>query len=646
MHTSDGLNDEQRQAVAHRDGPLLIIAGAGTGKTKTLTHRIVHLIKSGVSAEHILAITFTNKAAKEMRERVYALLKNDPTLNRPISMFASGGSMPYMATFHALGVSILREFATEAGLKRHFAIYDRDDSMRVVKGIIVSLGYDPKQYEPRSVLSLISQTKSAGHTHEQLLANTHNPWKTFVGEVMHRYEMALKEEGALDFDDLLEKTVRLLQHNAGVREKLQERWTYIHIDEYQDTNAVQFSMAKLLTGTRHNICVVGDTDQLIYSWRGAQLENLLSFEKQFPGTQVVILEENYRSTQNILLAANTVIKKNKKRTEKQLFTKADSGDLISVGTAYSGEDEARTIAATISTLIADGVSPSAIAILYRMNFLSRVLEEACLRSDVPYQVLGTRFFERAEVKDVMSYLKASLNEDAPGDIARAVSTPPRGIGKSTLAKMLLHQEDTLSPALQKKVRDFKLLLDEIRRAAGTMRPSETIAFVIKRSGIEDALKQDGSEGEERLANVKELIALATKYDEMESLSGIEKLLDDAALATDQDSLEKHTNSVKLMTVHAAKGLEFEYVFIAGLEQGIFPHEKLNDDVDEEEERRLMYVAITRARKKLFLSYAMIRTVFGQQKVSVASEFIADIPPECLDINTEHVTERKVDLIDF
>lgn len=646
MHSIDTLNPKQQEAAVHTSGPLLIIAGAGTGKTKTLTHRIVNLIKSGVPAENILAITFTNKAAKEMRERVQTLITEDPTLNRPISRFAIRAPLPYMATFHALGVAILREFATEAGLKRHFAIYDRDDSMRVVKSIVVSLGYDPKQYEPRSILSLISQTKSAGKTYEHLLRNTHNPWKTFAGEVMRRYEIALNEEGALDFDDLLEKTVRLLRENTSIRERLRARWTYIHIDEYQDTNAVQFSMAQLLTGPENNICVVGDTDQLIYSWRGAQLENLLSFEKEFPGTKVVILEENYRSTQNILLAANTIIEKNKNRTEKQLFTKSEPGALITITTSYSGEDEARTITKVIKTLIDDGVAPSSIAILYRMNFLSRVLEEACLRNIIPYQVLGTRFFERAEVKDVMSYIKASLNENSPGDITRAVSTPPRGIGKATLAKMLLKEEHTLTPAAQKKVQDFKNILTDIKKAAETARASETISYVIKRSGIEEALRQDGNDGEERLANVKELVALATKYDDMEPLSGIEKLLDDAALATDQDTLEKPVDAVKLMTVHAAKGLEFEYVFIAGLEQGIFPHEKMDADVDEEEERRLMYVAVTRARKQLFLSYAMVRTVFGTQKVSVPSEFLADIPADCIDMSIEQDTERKVDLIDF
>jgi DNA helicase-2/ATP-dependent DNA helicase PcrA len=642
------LNPTQQAAANHTTGPLLIIAGAGTGKTKTLTHRIVNLIKSGVSPDKILAITFTNKAAKEMKERVLQLIDSDPDINRPVNARFSGLTVPFMSTFHSLGVYLLREFHEEMGLKRHFTIFDRDDSIRMVKKIVEGLGYDPKQHDPRSIMSAISNTKGDGKTYEHLLRQTGNPWKTFAGEVMKRYDENLHKEGALDFDDLLYKTMVLLKEHPEVREQLHKRWTHVHIDEYQDTNQIQFEMAQLLTGSENNICVVGDGDQLIYSWRGAVIENILNFEKEFPNTTVITLEENYRSTQTILAAANAIIKHNKKRTEKNLYTKGEEGEKISVGISYSGEDEARTIAETAAELIANRVNPAKIAVLYRVNFLSRVLEEQFLRRGVPYQVLGTRFFERMEVKDVLSYLKAALNPASQADFARAVSTPPRGIGKVTLAKMLLNEDQTLTPALQQKTNGFRNLLARIATFASQEKASFTIAFIIKESGLEAMFKKDGADGQERLENVKELIALATKYDDLPPQEGIAKLLDDAALATDQDSLEKKENSVKLMTIHASKGLEFDYVFIPGLEQGLFPHERMGEEkIDDEEERRLMYVALTRARKKLFLSYAMTRTVFGSQSVTVPSEFLNDIPEELLDVPEEgSAGKRKLDLIDF
>lgn len=642
------LNPTQKQAAEHTTGPLLIIAGAGTGKTKTLTHRIVNLIKNGVRPDQILAITFTNKAAKEMKERVIQLMDTDPDINRPVNARATGLTVPFMSTFHSLGVYLLREFHEVLGLKRHFTIFDRDDSIRTVKRIIEELGYDPKHHDPRGIMSAISNTKGDGKTYEHLLRQSGNPWKSFAGEVMRRYDESLHKEGALDFDDLLYKAVVLLREHPEIRAALHKRWTHVHIDEYQDTNQIQFEMAQLLTGQGNNICVVGDGDQLIYSWRGAVIENILNFEKQFPNTTVITLEENYRSTQTILAAANAIIKHNKKRTDKKLYTKGEEGEKIGVTISYSGEDEARTIAETAAELISNRINPAKIAVLYRVNFLSRVLEEQFLRRGVPYQVLGTRFFERMEVKDVLSYLRAALNENAQADMARAASTPPRGIGKVTLAKMLLNEDASLTPALQKKVGDFRGLLKRIADFAEKELPSHTIAFIIKESGLEAMFKKDGTDGQERLENVKELIALATKYDHLPPQTGIAQLLDDAALATDQDSLEKKENSVKLMTIHAAKGLEFDYVFIPGLEQGLFPHERMGEEkIDDEEERRLMYVALTRARKKLFLSYAMTRTVYGSQSVTVPSEFLNDIPEELLDQPEEGAAgERKMDLIDF
>jgi DNA helicase II / ATP-dependent DNA helicase PcrA len=646
------LNPKQQEAVEHVSGPLLIIAGAGTGKTKTLTHRIAHLIETGVPARSILAITFTNKAAKEMKERALHLIRENKQRNFPVfdefspentlgnSPQYSSANIPFISTFHSLGVYLLREFHAEAGLPRHFSIYDRDDSMRVVKTVLAEMHMDPKEHDPKSLLSIISSTKGDGKNAESLSRQTGNPFRLLAGQVMERYEEKLREEKALDFDDLLARTVRLLKDNADVRARLLARWQYVHIDEYQDTNTIQFEIAEMLTGPEMNICAVGDHDQLIYSWRGAKMEHLLQFEKEFPGTRVVLLEENYRSTQTILAAANAVIDKNKKRAKKNLYTKAENGEQVALNIYLSGDYEANGIAEKARILISSGISPAKIAVLYRVNFLSRGLEDACLRAGIPHQVLGTRFFDRLEVKDILSYIRAALN-GTPGDIARAASTPPKGIGKSTLAKMLLNEDATLTPALQAKVGGFRNLLNRIKRAAETLPVSEVILFTLVESGYEKMLKDGGRDETERIENLKELVSLATRYDahprglgengELLPNSGINALLDDAALATDQDSLEKKQDSVKLMTIHAAKGLEFDYVFIPGLEQGLFPHDGFGEaDRDEEEERRLMYVALTRARKKLFLSYAMTRVIFGNSSVTTSSEFLYDIPENLLE----------------
>ncbi|MAJ97483.1 MAG: ATP-dependent DNA helicase PcrA [Parcubacteria group bacterium] len=643
------LNPQQKEAVAHDSGPLMILAGAGAGKTRVITQRILELIKKGTPPEKILAVTFTNKAAKEMRERVLAMIDADVEINRPVSARATGLASPYVSTFHSLGVSILRENAKELGLKRHFTIFDRADSVRAIKNALKHLGLDPKQFEPRAMLSVISRHKSDG-----LSADTYQPdigdiKRHTLGRIWKEYEARLKKEGALDFDDLLLRTYIVLRDNAAVREHYQKRWSHVHVDEYQDTNRVQFALTQLLVDEKANICVVGDIDQNIYSWRGANLANLLTFEEEFPGTKLVLLEENYRSTQNILAAANIIIEKNVKRKDKTLYTKNEAGELLGLYSAYSEDDEARFIVQTSQERIDAGVPPREIAVLYRANFQSRALEQAFMFRGIPYQVLGTRFFDRKEVKDVLSYIRAALNPDSQGDIARIVSTPPRGIGKMTLSKMFGGTEHELSPTLQKKVGAFKAILKAIRDKALSEKPSETIRFTVQASGLEMKLRGGTEEDRERLENIKELATLASKYDELPPEEGIEKLLEDAALATDQDSLVKNHNAVKLMTVHASKGLEFDYVFVAGLEEGLFPHEKLDQNTDEEEERRLFYVALTRARKKVFLTHAIIRSIFGSQSMQTASQFIDDISEEYIENSDEDRTpphERKMDLIDF
>ncbi|MEN9561170.1 MAG: hypothetical protein RIQ56_443, partial [Candidatus Parcubacteria bacterium] len=433
------------------------------------------------------------------------------------------------------------------------------------------------------------------------------------------------EDGALDFDDLLVKTLSILATHGPVLEKLRNRWTHITIDEYQDTNKAQYEIARLLAGERRNLCVVGDVDQTIYSWRGADLEHLLNFEFAFPGTTVVLLEQNYRSTRTILTAANAVISKNTRRKEKNLFTENATGEPITFYGARNEVDEAWFVGQQVKKLIEEGTRPGEIAILYRENFQSRVLEEALLSFEVPYRVLGTRFFERAEVKDVLSYVRAAINPKSKVDISRIIATPPRGIGKTTLEKIFNGEEGTLNTGAQKKVQAFKETLEKIRKAAETLPASETLRYAAEVSGIEDMLKKNEDEGDERLANIRELINLAVRYDEEVSPAGIEKLLEEAALQSEQDSLQDERNAVSLMTVHASKGLEFDAVFVTGLEQGLFPSLRESDGTrDDEEERRLFYVALTRAKKRLFVSYARERMKYGSREGAIASEFLDDL----------------------
>lgn len=635
MDHLSGLNTPQREAVTYTEGPLLIVAGAGAGKTKTLVHRIIHLITQGVDPRSILAITFTNKAAKEMHERAANMLSNMP---------GTADERPFIGTFHALGVFLLKNHSQNLGIPKHFTILDRADSLSLIKEALKQSDLDPKQHEPAKILAAISRNKGDMVTREEFEARGgHDYFSQILGEVWGRYESFCKKQGSLDFDDLLLLPLLMLKKDKGLREHYQNKWQYLHIDEYQDTNKVQYEMAHILTGPQGNICVVGDADQNIYSWRGANIRNILNFEKDYPNAKVVLLEENYRSTQTILTAANAIIKKNTLRKEKNLFTRNKEGELISVYEAYDETDEAQFVSHKIKSLIEEGVAPESIGVLYRANFQSRVLEEAMLSLGVPYQILGTRFFDRKEIKDIISFIRAALNPDSLSDIKRIVNVPPRGLGKATIAKLFAGQKDSLTPAMRARVDAFYGLLSKIKDAANTMAMSELIKFVLRETGIEDALKKGSEDDLERLENAKELVTLAKKYDALAGEAGVEAFLTDAALAQDQDSLERSEHSAKLMTVHAAKGLEFQYVFVTGLEEGLFPHTSYNtgnlDKERAEEERRLFYVAVTRAREKLFLSHAAVRTIFGGRQVNIPSEFFADIDSELIeeDQSTAHET---------
>ncbi len=626
-----GLNDAQRKAVITTEGPLLILAGAGAGKTKTVTHRIGHLLTKRVRGENILAITFTNKAATEMRERMKKILEKNKNL--------SLGGDPCMKTFHSLGVFLLRKFGAYGGKSRSFSILDDGDTLSLIKEALLSFGYDPKQHDPRGIKNTISRAVNAGQTKEELLTSA-NPSHRMAGQIWGRYVAQKEKDETLDFDDLLSQTCEMLEKREEVLSWCHNTWHYIHIDEYQDTNEIQYRIATLLAKDKKNICVVGDSDQSIYSWRGANIKNILEFEKEYPEAEIVILEENYRSTKTVLEAANETIKKNRHRKEKNLFTNKEYGEKISLYSAYDENDEARYIVERAIEEMDKGALPDEICVLYRTNFQSRVLESAFLDAHIPYQLLGVRFFERKEIKDILSYIRLILNPSSRLDLKRVINTPARGIGKVTLEKFFTEGLSGLSGKALISVTKFFDTMSGIREYAEQVKPSDVIRKIIEEVKLIESYANE-PDGEERIENLKELVTLSLAYDHKEGVSGLESLVEDATLMSDQDNLVKsgkekgESKGVKLMTVHAAKGLEFDIVFIAGLEQGLFPHERDRglSGADAEEERRLMYVALTRARKKLYLSYASMRTIYGARDFRLPSEFVLDIPDELIERET-------------
>ena len=545
------LNDKQKEAVVQTTGPVLIVAGAGAGKTKTITHRIFHLMKSGVAPSNILAITFTNKAAREMKERVISLTGTDK----------KAGEVPFVSTFHALGVHIIKQNAPALGLPRFFSIYDKGDTKKIVKDALVHFNYDPKEIDPAKIQNAISREKGnfvTAKQYEEQLSDEYFP--KIISKVWGFYEKTLREEQALDLDDLLLVPTKLLSENEAVRKYYQQLWKYIHIDEYQDTNNVQYRMARLLAKDHQNICVVGDTDQNIYSWRGADIKNMLRFEKDYPEAKIILLEENYRSTKTILSVANKIIKKNNLRIEKNLFTQNEDGEKIAIFKGFSEIQEAEFIANKTGELLEKGVSPDEIAILYRANFQSRILEEAFLSKGLPYTMIGTKFFERKEVKDMLAFLRSALNPKSIADLKRIINVPPRGIGPKTIEKVI-KGEKLPAGMVAKKIEIFFAFLSKIREMISTEKPSQVIKFIMKESGIEELLKRGDDEDKERLENIMELVTLASKYDGYPGEEGIERLVSDAALASEEemgeaDSEKKKTSSgVRLMTVHASKGLD-------------------------------------------------------------------------------------------
>lgn len=615
----DGLNPAQQEAVNYLEGPLLILAGAGSGKTKTLTHRIANLLAHGVQPGNILAVTFTNKAAKEMRERLWGLTSG--LGSQPPRSF-----MPYMGTFHGICVRILRIEADAAGLDKNYVIYDTDDQITLIRRAMRDLNLsDNKSLKPKSVQSIISSEKNQGNGPEDYAAKAFYPNQRDIAKIFERYESEKKKAGALDFDDLLLKTLELFSTDAKVREKWRKKFQHILIDEYQDTNIIQYQLVKLLVGEKRNICVVGDDWQSIYSWRGADFTNILHFEKDFPGAKVIKLEQNYRSTGNILEASQKVIRQNKTRTDKTLFTEAGQGEPIEIMGLDDEAAEAKFVARKIYELSAEFPNYSDFAILYRTNAQSYNFEKFFIEAQIPYKIIGgVRFYDRKEVKDVLAILKLITNGRDKVSFERVAKNVLSGLGATSIARILLVMDTILNPDLaellktEKARNAFSRLTRFLQGVPADENPGETVRRIVDYFDFR-ALVDDGTPStEERLANLEVLASNAGEY------ASLEEFLADATLMSSADEAAAK-NSVTLMTLHAAKGLEFPVVFIVGMEEGLFPGTRAMDSEAElEEERRLAYVGMTRAMQRLFLTYAASRYSFGSRNYNMPSRFLTEL----------------------
>ena len=641
MDFLQGLNPQQREAVAHTEGPLLILAGAGSGKTRVITHRIAYLIsRHRVPPSAVLAVTFTNKAADEMRTRVTSLLENENL-----------SSSPNLSTFHSFCVRLLRRDGDplaqiRPGFTRRFSIYDDEDQLAIIKASFRHLGLDEKFMQPRAVLSRISHAKNCKKTPQDLYKEATEPNLTKIAVIFEDYEKALRQANAVDFDDLLLETVRLLYHDQATRESYNRRLGYLMIDEYQDTNRTQYELMRLLSQGHQNVCVVGDEDQSIYSWRGADIRNILDFERDYPGALTIRLEQNYRSTKNILEAASALVANNKERKGKWLWTDSGAGESLGLYTGFDAENEALFIADTIEKLLSE--SPrDRVAVLYRTNFQSRQIEEALRRYGRKYIVVGGfSFYQRAEVKDIIAYLKLAVSPQDSISLLRIINTPARGIGKTTVEQIeryaLDHNvdlwtavgrmldENQFSTRAHAALEAFRRLIQELTEGLAALPLHDGLKFVEERTGYRKMLEQENTpESEGRIENLDELASAAAEG--AERGEGVTEFLDHAALVSDADTVDERAQ-VSLLTMHNAKGLEFPIVFIAGLEEGLFPHSRsFNSEAMLEEERRLCYVGMTRAEKRLILTWARYRRRFGsgEQERSIPSRFLGEVPPNLI-----------------
>jgi DNA helicase II / ATP-dependent DNA helicase PcrA len=637
LNLLDELNPEQRQAVETTEGPVLILAGAGTGKTRAITSRMANLITKGVPAETILAVTFTNKAAEEMRTRLSDLL-----LRAGVPP-----AQPWLSTFHSLCARLLRREAPSAGLPRDFAIYDDDDQLAAVKLAMSKLSIDDDSLTPRNILSHISYAKNHGKTPEMLRAEAIGQDGRREADVFAAYEKLLQQSNALDFDDLLLRAVRLLREAPAIRGKWQSRFQYIHVDEYQDTNRVQYDLLRLLTGPKQNVCVVGDEDQSIYRWRGADVSILLSFSRDFPGARIVKLERNYRSTQKILDAAGAVVANNPERLGKSLSATKGTGANLRYFEARDAQAEAEFVAGELERILNDDPAQTC-AVEYRTNFQSRSFEEVFRRQGLRYKLVGGfSFYNRAEVKDALAYVRLAMHPEDDISLLRVLNVPPRGIGKTTvdaLRETARARESSLWAAIEKFIsgaagaravtplRSFQDLIRNLQAALTQKEPADFLRTVLEESGYMDMLKDRNTpEDVARLENLEELTRAVAES--MEAGESFTDFLDAAALVSDADSYEGKPGAT-LITLHSTKGLEFDHVFLTGMEEGICPHSRsLNEEKGIEEERRLVYVGMTRARSSLTLTRAVYRRIFGneqQLRASLPSRFLGEIPSELVD----------------
>lgn len=626
MNLVDSLNDRQKEAVVNTDGPMLILAGAGSGKTKVLTTKVAYLIEEkNIDPNNILAITFTNKAAKEMKERIFKL---------------EGNSAFYIqiSTFHSFGLKILKENCELLGYEKNFTILDSDDSLSIIKKIMKELNIDANKYNPKAIKNVISNNKNEIIDPEKYSLYVNTDFDEIALEVYRKYEKSLKINNAVDFDDLLILPLKLFNNNPGVLQKYQEKYKYVFIDEYQDTNEPQYILSKMISAKYKNITVVGDADQAIFTWRGANYKNILNFEKDYKDAKVVLLEENYRSTKTILNAANNVIKNNKVRKEKNLWTQNEEGSKITYYKAFDEKDESNYVVNEIKKLIEKGVNPKDICVLYRANAQSRTVEEAFLTSNISYNIVGSyAFYNRKEIKDLIAYLKLIYNNKDDVSLLRVINYPKRGIGNKAIENLAI-KSNVLDKSLYEvidsgKELEFKNMIEEIKKEESHLTLTELIDMVLDKSGMKKSLEDEKSiEADIRLENLEEFKSIAKAMEINEGIVSLEELLDKLALVSDvSEQKNDNEDKVTLMTMHAVKGLEYDYVFVVGVEEGLFPHSNSLESNDElEEERRLCYVAITRAKKKLYLINARSRILYGKVSSNVPSRFINEISDEYIE----------------
>ncbi|MDT2687749.1 DNA helicase PcrA [Enterococcus gallinarum] len=640
------MNPRQKEAVMHTEGPLLLMAGAGSGKTRVLTHRIAYLIEEkNVNPWNILAITFTNKAAREMKERVNQLL-------------GSGGEDVWVSTFHSMCVRILRRDVDQIGYSRNFTIIDTSEQNTLMKRVLKELNIDPKKYDPRSILGAISNAKNELLTPADYENQQGSLFEQIVGRCYALYQKELRNNQCMDFDDLIMNTIRLFKENEDALQFYQRKFHYIHVDEYQDTNHAQYTLVNLLAARFKNLCVVGDADQSIYGWRGANMQNILDFEKDYPDTAVILLEQNYRSTQTILNAANQVIKNNRNRPDKNLWTENRTGEKITYYRGDSERDEARFIVSEMQKQIAEkGRKFGDFAVLYRTNAQSRVIEEMLLKANVPYTMVGGRkFYDRKEIRDILAYLSAIANPSDSLSLERIINVPKRGIGATSVEKLRefasLHEWSLLEAAMNvdlanisgkagKELGSFGMMMDQFAQMIPYLSVTELTKEILDKTGYkQDLINQNNLESQSRLENLEEFLTVTQEFDkrfeaqnEDDADAPEEKLtvfLNDLALLSDVDSYEEESSQVTLMTLHAAKGLEFPVVFLIGLEENIFPLSRaLMEESELEEERRLAYVGITRAEEELFLTNAFSRTLYGRTQYNRPSRFVEEIEQDLL-----------------